>query len=510
MKKNFYIILLLLTASGSMLSCKKFLDKRPIDAATDANFWNNESEANTAIAGAYALLRASLLEKGMAYYYYGDYATDEFLDGRGEEDYSALGNIQWNNFIASTETFRGLIRMRSWDNFYRGIDQANRCIKYIPNIPLTGFTSANKAAARDGLLAEAYFLRAFTYFYMSRVWGDVPLVLQTADDAAKAENPARTAQNEVLDQCIKDIQTALPNLVWAPTGPNRPIRANKGSAYALLAHIYAWRADYAKVIPAADSVILKGGYTPVSKASTASINTLYHGNSSEGIFEIAKNSLTEGQSGTVDVVNGNFFAKTMKTPYLTTVTGNTLMPLDVITLTTLFPDSNDYRRRYGFAFWGTTDPINIKNSGTPLNVYYSNTNTTPPSSPLILTNIIVFRLADIQLLKAEAAAATNDFTTARTILNSIRAQANAQVSTATDAQLFEAIIDERGRELFMEGHRFYDLVRLGRQTGILKFNGSSPVPRMSAAEFAAGKYYWPVDALIIQLNPNLLQTPFWR
>lgn len=510
MKKNIYIILLLLIVSGGMFSCKKFLDKRPIDAATDANFWNNESEANNAIAGAYALLRASLLEKGMAYYYYGDYATDEFVDGRGDEDYSSLGNIQWNTFIANTETFRGLIRMRSWDNFYRGIDQANRCIKYIPDIPLDKFTSVNKAAARDALIAEAYFLRAFTYFYMSRVWGDVPLVLETADDAAKALNPPRTAQNIVLDQCIQDLQTAIPKMVWAPPGLSKSVRANKGSAYALLAHIYAWKGDYAKVLPAADSVLLKGGYTPVSKSSTASINTLYHGNSSEGIFEIAKNTLTEGQSGNVDVVNGNFFAKTLKTPYLTTVTGNTLMPLDVVTLNTMFPDSNDYRRRYGFAFWGTTDPINIKNSGTPLNIYYSNTNTTPPSSPLILTNIIIFRLADIQLLKAEAAAATSDFATARTLLSVIRTQANAQPSTATDAQLFEAIIDERGRELFMEGHRFYDLVRLGRQTGILKFNGSSPVQRMNSTDFAAGKYYWPVDALLIQLNPNLVQTPFWR
>jgi starch-binding outer membrane protein, SusD/RagB family len=507
MKKNIYILFIILVAAGSMLSsCKKFLDKRPIDAATDGNFWNNENEANTAIAGAYALLRASLLEKGMAYYYYGDYATDEFLNNRPQEDYSSLGNIQWNTFISSTETFRGLIRMRSWDNFYRGIDQANRCIKYIPNIPLEKFTSANKSATKDGLIAEAYFLRAFTYFYMSRVWGDVPLVLETVENAAEAPNPPRNPQNEVLDQCIKDLEIAIPKMVWAPANANRPIRANKGTAYALLAHIYAWRGDYAKVIPAADSVLLKGNYTAVAKNSTASINTLYKGNSTEGIFEIAKNSNVEGQSGAADIVNGNFFAKTLKTPYLLTVTGNALMPLDPITLNTMFPDSNDYRRRYGFAFWGTADPINIKNTGASIIVYTGANNT----SPLILSNVIIFRLADIQLLRAEAAAATNDFTTARNLLGIVRTQANAQVSTATDAQLFEAIIDERGRELFMEGHRFFDLVRLGRKTGILKFNGSSPVSRMTDAEFAAGKYYWPVDPLIITLNPNLLQTPFWR
>jgi len=508
MKKTSYIILVLMVATVTLFSsCKKFLDKRPIDAATDANFWNNENEAQTAIAGAYALLRASLLEKGMAYYYYGDYPTDEFLNSRPQEDYSSLGNIQWNTFIASTETFRALIRMRSWDNFYRGIDQANRCLKYIPNIPLDKFTSANKAVVKDGLIAEAYFLRAFTYFVMARVWGDVPLVLETVENAATAPNPPRTAQNEVLDQCIKDLEAAIPKMVWAPAGANRAIRASKATAYALLAHIYAWKGDYAKVIPAADSVLLKGGFTPVTKNSTASINTVYRGNSNEGIFEIAKNSNVEGANGqTTDVVNGNFYAKTLKTPYLLTQTGNATMPLDPITLNTMFPDSNDYRRRYGFAFWGTSDPINIKNSGTSIIVYTGANNT----SPLILNNMIIFRLQDIQLLKAEAAAATNDFSTARNLLGVVRTQANAQPSTATDAQLFEAIIDERGRELFMEGHRFYDLIRLMRKTGINKFNGSSPVVRMTDAEFTAGKYYWPVDPLIITLNPNLQQTPFWR
>ena len=120
-----------------------------------------------------------------------------------------------------------------------------------------------------------------------------------------------------------------------------------------------------------------------------------------GIFEIAKNSNVEGASGAADIVNGNFYAKTLKTPYLLTVTANTLMPLDPITLNTLYPDSNDYRRRYGFAFWGTADPINIKNSGTSIIIYTGANNT----SPLILNNMIIFRLQDIQLLKAEAAAA---------------------------------------------------------------------------------------------------------
>src|ERR1700755_1330139 len=100
MKHNKYIVFVLLVAmSGVAPACKKFLDKKPIDTATDANYWNNEQEAVAAVAGAYALLRTSLSEKGMAYYYYGDYPTDEFLNNVAQEDYPAIGNIQWNTFI---------------------------------------------------------------------------------------------------------------------------------------------------------------------------------------------------------------------------------------------------------------------------------------------------------------------------------------------------------------------------------------------------------------------------
>jgi hypothetical protein len=162
----------------------------------------------------------------------------------------------------------------------------------------------------------------------------------------------------------------------------------------------------------------------------------------------------------------------------------------------------DYRRKNGFAFWGSTDPITIKYS----NILYTGPNNT---SPISLNNIIVFRLADIKLLKAEALAATSSFGDARTILDEIRTLSNVSPYAGADDKLFEAVIEERGRELFLEGHRFYDLVRLAKKTGILKFNGSTTIVRMDDAQFQLGKYYWPVDPILVQINPLLSQTPYW-
>ncbi len=511
MKKKFqfgYICLLIAAVSACS---KKFSERVPINNPTDANFWNNESEATSAVAGTYALLRTSLNEMGMAYYYYGDVPTDEFVARTNGEDYPALTQIQWQTYVAPSQTFRGLIKMRRWDNFYRAVDQANRCLKYIPPIGLDKFTSADKQGAKNSLLGEAYFLRAFTYFYMSRVWGDVPLVTQTEFDAAVTPNIPRTAQSKVLDQCVSDLQEAVKLLPFVTSaGANRPVRANRGTCYALLAHIYAWKGEYDKVAPNADSVILKGGYSYVSRSVKTTYLGMFKGNSSESIFEIAQNSNTEGSLISIDygAINNSIAGRTLKSPYLLTNIGNALFTLDAGTLGALFPnnaDSADLRRRNGFDFWGTTDPICVKYS----NILYTNTSSNPPSSALSLNNIIIFRLADIKLLKAEALAATNKTGEARTIVNEIRSLAGLGASAATDANMFDGVIEERGRELFLEGHRFYDLVRLARKTGTLKFNGTGTVTRMDATQFQQGKYYWPIEPILTSLNPLLTQTPFW-
>lgn len=498
------LTLVVMTASCS----KKFSERVPINAPTDANFWKTEAEAASAVAGSYATLRIAMNEMGMGHYYYGDTQTDQFVARTNGEDYPAITQIQWQTFVAPSQTFRALIKLRRWDNFYRAIDQQNRCLKYIPAIELANFTSVNKELAKNTLIGENYFLRAFTYFYISRIWGDVPLIIETAEDAAAAPNLARTKQSEVLDQCIKDLQEAIKLLpyVTAPTA-TRPIRANKGTCYALLAHIYAWKGEYDKVVPAADSVILSGGYSHVSRATRASYTAMFRGNSTEGIFEISQNANNEGSLITTNYgdINNSIAARTLKSPYLLTQLGNSLFTLDAGNLNTLFPnnaDSVDLRRRNGFDFLGTTDPICTKYA----NIFYSGANNT---SPLSVNNIPVFRLADIKLLKAEALAALNNPSGARTIVNEIRSLAGIGATSATDANMFEEVIQERGRELFIEGHRFYDLVRLARKTSIIRFNGTGTVTRMTITDFNQGKYYWPIDPILISLNPLLTQTPFW-
>lgn len=478
----------------SVSSCKKFLEEKPVSNPSDANYWLTEDQGNSAIAGGYALLRKALND-GLTHYAHGDLPTDEFNSDRtiGGEDWQQIQNMEWYLSVPSASTYRPMAKNRRFDNFYSAINWANRCIAGIPTIPSSGYTSEYMTKQKQ-FLGEAYFIRAFSYFYMGRIWGAVPIV---NDEASNGEvdlgSYARSPESEVFAKAIADAKTAQSYLSWTySASTDRAVRANRGAVLALLAHIYAWQGNYPLCESSADSVLSNGMYTYVNRSSYLDI---FKGQSTEGIFEIAQNNAGEA-SNTIPSIAGFL----LKAPYLTTNTGNTSWPMDSLTLKrNFFTDSTDLRRRVGFGLFNTADPVCLK---------YSNITYTTPTSPLSLNNIIVFRLADIQLLKSEAQAAQGNNSGARVGLNLVREKAGLGASSATDANLFAAVIEERGRELFMEGHRFYDLVRLAKVKGIYKF-GNGDSNKITIAEFAAGKYYWPIDPVLVQANSMFTQTSFW-
>lgn len=483
--KRYLILLCVLVLS----SCSGWLDKEPVSMITDVNFWKNQTEADAGVAGAYALIRKAFNDgDGLAYFAYGDMPSDELLGANiGDEDLRAVAVVNWARSVSLSDTWRPIVKFRRYDNFYRIIDQANRCIQFIPTVPLSEYTSSSPEATRDAFMGEAYFIRAFTYFYMARIWGDVPLVLESQQNLIDAINLPRTPEKDILAQSLADLDKAVKLLPWQSSVPqDRAVRVSRGAAFALMAHLYAWTGEYAKSISAADSVIEKGGYSLVDRHNWLSI---CKGKSSEGIFEIAQNGESES-------IGDGIAFRTLKRPYLSTNTGNASFPLNTTTLNYLYADTNDLRVKNGFAFMNTTDPICIKYS----DITYALPEQT---GPIAHYNIVVFRLADILLLKAEAMAATNAYGDARSLLDQIRAAAGLTPWPGADTDLFEAIIDERGRELFLEGHRFYDLVRLARVKGINRFDN------INASDLQRGKYYWPIDPILMNLNPRLLQTSFW-
>lgn len=502
--RSTHIILSLFTAAAliSSVSCKKFLDQQPVSQAADQTGWKTDGDANTEIVACYALTRAAE-NSSLNPYAYGDLPTDEFNDitNGGDGAYQNVIRTDWAVSIPLANTYDPRMKLRVYTPYYTAIAESNRCLHFIPTMPVTAFNGVDadgQAARKNNFLGEAYFTRAFNYFLMARQWGDVPLVTEYVKDASTLGPIARTPQAQILAQCISDIHMATQYLSWKDkSSSDQAIRADKGAAFALLAHIYAWKGDYDSCRMACDSVINSGSYDLVDGNNYMNI---YKGQSSESIFEIAQNTQAESQ-----LLNVSISQYTLISPYINIVT-TPAWTINSGTFNQLYSDASDLRLQKAFYQvdnGGTTTISCIKYS----NVKYIPTTGDPIGLGIAMNNIIVFRLADIMLLKAEALASgpNVDEAGALAIVNTIRARAGitTPLTGITGTDLITTISDERGRELFLEGSRFYDLVRLARKTGILKF------PYINASEFQAGKYYWPVDPLLFTLNSLLTQTPFW-
>lgn len=470
-------------------SCSKFLDLEPETFRTDQNFWQSQDDAELAISGGYALLRQSLnYAAGVTHFAYGDLPSDEFVNASGE-DWNDIVTMNWSLAIDATQTHRRMMRQRRYDLFYRVVDQSNRVLAFVPEIPTSAFESET---VKNRILGEAYFLRAFTYFYMARVWGGVPLVLQS-ESPVDAVDVAQASEQEVLEQVLRDIDLAKPLLQWGDaSADDRAVRANKGALMALEAHLHAWRGDYAACAVAADSVIARGGYAYVSRENYLRI---FEGQSVEGIFEISQNKANEGTTAGI----GNY---SLREPYLVGITAVPNIRLVPETIAAFFGEDRASDLRFANAFDEVSFPSN------PMCIKYANVDYQPATATsaavrVFKNNIVIFRYADLKLLLAEALAATGRDDAARLVLNEVRAQAGLGEWEGTGT-LIEAVFAERGRELFLEGHRYYDQVRMARHHGFFTFGN-----KMSAAEFQAGKYVWPFDPTILNLNKKLTQNAFW-
>jgi len=476
-------------------SCKKFLDQTPVSTPTDQTTWKTEGDANAAVAANYSLLRAAF-GASIAYYSYGDLTSGEFLTS-DDGSYSNVLNIRWGTAVQSSSTYDPLLKLRIYTPFYTAVAQSNRCLAYITNMPASVFTGDNitsQTASKNRYLGEAYFTRAFAYFTMCRVWGDIPLVLENTE-ATVSQQYVRSPQITVLKQAIADLTKATQYLNWKDNASaNRVVRADKGSAYALLAHIYAWIGDYDSCNAACDAVINSGSY---SLMSAASFMDIYKGQSQESIFEIAQNTIGESSNANDSYT---LAGATLTAPYIQRTVPAWV--IDGSKVATLYADTNDVRLKNGFirissgttSFYECIKYTNIQSVNGNANYQVS------------FNNIIIFRLADIDLLKAEAlcAKAAPDYGTALSLVNKVRAARNAvAIAGVTGTDVLQTVTDERGRELFLEGHRFYDLVRLERINHEQQFDNISP------GEFVAGKYYWPLDPSLFINNSRLTQTTFW-
>ena len=487
-------------------SCKKYLYEAPITSTYGQAFWTSQSAVEQASLAMYGQLRASL-RSSSSFFINGDLVSGAFIPKAGQWNYQTLkasNNPAFNfSYVPYLEE-----DLQNWSRFYRVIAQANLILQNVPKMSASLFKNED---VRKSYIAEALFIRAYTYFYIIRIWGDPIYVTKTFDDIDYGNIPpiARTAENIVLDSCIRDLKVAASSMSFVGGDVNKVTRANKGSVTALMAHIYAWKHDYANAHLACQSVIKDGGY---ALESMNSYTDIWKGQYSyENIFELSmqynENDRNFSNQGSWAEAQFNFFGTFVKGDIVDNVTNQCWLSPDN-GLVDWFYDYADKRYK---TVW-THVPASGGDVAGYMLTKYTNFNYQKPDTktlPYFNNNLVLFRLSDIILLDAEAMASTGDLTGARNALSITqkRAGINSYLTPTNAYDMLDEIVMERGRELFGEGQWFYDLIRTEEAQTWLEAVGYPSNGRVSKVNKG---YYWPLDMGTLFPQNNLLtQNPWW-
>lgn len=447
MKKTYFLILGALFCGT--LSCKKFIDVAPPpDILVAEQVFTDDTKATAVVTSIYgSMINGPIGFSNVLTTVYAGLAADElsrFNPGAAHQEFM-------NNQLSPTNA-----QVRNiWNSIYKHIYYANAAIE--------GLEDANRLTpeVKSRLIGESRFLRAFCYFYLVNLWGDVPLVLST-DYRVNAVMP-RTASTEVYNAIIQDLAMAKAALPEQVPGSNTT-RPGKAAAAALLARTYLYQGAWEKAAAEATGIIQSDTFAPLPAPAT-----VFLANSREALFQLAP---TSGFMRETQEMRPLGLPQTILTPHL-------LSAFEVGDLRkSAWVDSTTYRNtKYYFA------------------AKYRNTATAPHEFYTLL------RAAELFLIRSEARAQLLQLTGAAEDLNVVRSRAGLQpVSLQLDQQqLLQAIEQERRVEFFAEwGHRWLDLKRWGgldTQLGPIK-----PDWQSTAALF-------PIPQEELLSNANLVQNP---
>ncbi|WP_448103640.1 RagB/SusD family nutrient uptake outer membrane protein [Pedobacter panaciterrae] len=483
-----------------LFSCKKLLDLKPEGSVYEGVYWKTQDDATSGLMGAYSLLRKSLTlgGQGMSNFVFGDFTAGVFTEGG---DYALNFLVKGDQYYGTglnVNDFRGdyLDDFQTWTPFYKTITQANTVIEKVGKMPDNVFKTP---ADKRKIIGEAYFIRAYTYFYMVRIWGDLPLVLQFDPDPVSSKNIARTSEVTVLDSCVVDMNKAVKLLNWK-TSNEEIVRADKGAAFALMAHLNRWKYFVTKdadqgllsnAVAAIDSITASGKYMLEPASNFA---RLFKGKSSEGIFEI-NTSFGQGE-----YQESGFYNYTLGIPYIPGQSKSTIFDREMVNA--IFADDSDARYNYYFDRSKPEDMILTKYIGkNKQNLTFKDPNA--QTGAVIDCNISIFRLAEMLLLRAECNALLNKDGQALTDLNEVKRRSNLENYAGSGEDLRYEIFDETFRELFCEGHTWYDMVR-----------NKMVVDYLDASRFPQSRYdeegwKWPINRGLFVDNKQLTQNKYW-
>lgn len=488
----------------SLASCKDFLDVKPTNQADASTSIQTGADAQVFMNGIMRKMSSSSYY-GRNFFMYADAKGGDFAissQGRG------LDGLYTFNHAPSSGSYSGF-----WEQIYHCILQVNTLLENIANLE-----KDPEAEDLSEYKGQALTLRAIMYFDLVRLYGlpynydkdayGVPLTLEPLD--ASAQLPRATV-SEIYTQIVKDLQEGEPLLSKDITEGYVNYYVNKS----IQAKVYLYMENYTEALKAAEVVINDDRYTLYSNSEWVGSWASQFG--SESIFEIAIYA-DEADLGSASLgyylrrqghgatnAMGWFMASDYYLERLGEDTDDirwNIMDYDEHT------DSEGEYYRMGSCYkysGGVNRNVDGKNATFPGDGKSNST----------AVNVKIIRLSDVYLMAAEAAFQTNDKAKAADYLQAIRKRSpNLTAATAANVT-FQMIMDERSKELFAEGNRFFDMIRWNQQ---IVYNDDLIIPnvvishRGKSIDRTFGKIVLPISQDEINSTPILAdqQNPGYK
>lgn len=462
---------ILLTVLALLLgACSDFLTENLQGTYSNATFYKTEAHALLAITGVYNA--ASFVSTENHLWVFGDVASDDATKGGLAGDQSDIQFIDEFSYSRNNGSLEKI-----WKHYYEGISRANYLLYYSPGIDMN-------EDLKSRILGEAKFLRAYFYFNLVNIFGEIPIKLNPPINPDEINKPKSPIAN-VYAQIEKDLTEAIAAI---GTKDKEIGRVTKGAAWGLLAKTFIYQQKWEAALAAIAAVDALGLYSLEAVYKNNFIDSTQ--NNKESLFELQHLSDQLPKLGSH--LNQYFSPPKDNGYYFNVPLQNFVSEFEKTT--TNIPDPRlDYTVGRAGQKWINGEDFDPAWSPTG---YLQKKHSQPLKEEPIIgdasLNYVYLRYADILLMKAEALNEAGRSSEALVPLNAVRKRARESylfdkslagfgtvpVGLLPDVQLTnqqtvrDAIRHERRVELGFEFHRFFDLIRYGKQTAEAALTGT--------------------------------------
>ncbi len=482
MKKVLYIIVCL--GLLSLESCNDFLDLSPVSDLSPETYFHDKAEMGNWNAGIYSAFQSALQRNQTIF---GDCRSDNV------ETTGYIDNKIYMNAVTPS------MSESNWQAFYQCITRCNTGINKYPTIPNI---SESEYAPYMG---QAYGMRAFMYFYGTRVWGKMPLINEVWDGSLESINTPRASLEEVKEQIFSDINTAINYFSIANTGS--PYYLGLAAMHELKLEAYMWYNDYQNALAESEYFMNNSNYSLAGNAEDWKKMFENPTGSKEVIFamnwDFTNNGASSGWPQTMGATNTNNGYQISRALFeelidrLYSGEGADARLWNTVDTVKLYDNGNKVPMSFAhYTVSGIQKCIkySIKEEGSS---YYKVLDTTDAE-----IRQIFMRLANVYYLRAEALNKLGRGSEALDIINLLRNRVgyfkdakNDVVNVNNQKEVEKLILLERQIEFYGEGQRWFDLMRTGTLQEVMDpvYSLRQENAGVTVTGFGhEGTKYWPI------------------